>query len=353
MAIITGTGAGETLTGTAAADTITGAGGDDKALMGAGNDTFVWNSGDGSDTVEGGAGTTDTLKFKTTNASDSILLQANGDQVLLASTVDNVIMDLNDVERVHLQLLGGLDHVELDDLAGTDLKQVTVDLAVVAGLKVADGQADTVGAVATTGNDKINVALTAGAVTVTGLPYELKITNADAIDTLVISGAEGNDIINASKLPTGKMDLFLVGGFGNDTITGNKDANTLQGGTGNDLILWNAGDGADTIDGGGDIDTVRYTASTGDDTIQIDGVGTELGTLDLSGVEHLEIRTLGGADSVFVQDLSGTDVTDVVVDLAATADGKTADTKSDRSLRHRYLESATTSTSSQPVPRSR
>ena len=27
-------------------------------------------------------------------------------------------------------------------------------------------------------------------------------------------------------------------------------------------------------------------------------------TVDLSGVEHLEIRTLGGADSVFVQDLS-------------------------------------------------
>ena len=73
--------------------------------MGAGNDTFVWNSGRRQRTVEGGAGTTDTLQIVSTgstNASDSTPPGEWRSGAAPASTVDNVIMDLNDVERVHL-----------------------------------------------------------------------------------------------------------------------------------------------------------------------------------------------------------------------------------------------------------
>ena len=144
---------------------------------------------------------------------------------------------------------------------------MTVDLAVVAGLKVADGFRPTPsGAVATTGNDKINGRLTAGAVTVTGLPDQVQLsTNADAIDNAGPSAASPR-AMTSSTPPSCRPARWIfspaVGGFGNDTITGTKNKErqyVLQGGTGNDLILWNAGDGADTIDGGGDIDTVRYS----------------------------------------------------------------------------------------------
>lgn len=66
-----------------------------------------------------------------------------------------------------------------------------------------------------------------------------------------------------------------IGGSGNDTITGNDAANLLdqgggggamQGGNGNDILV--AGPGAETIDGGNDFDTVDYSRSTSE--IQID-----------------------------------------------------------------------------------
>ncbi len=52
-------------------------------------------------------------------------------------------------------------------------------------------------------------------------------------------------------------------------------------------------------------------------------------TWTLIDVERVEVRALGGADTIIVGDLAGTDVTQVAIDLASTAGGKTADTKVD------------------------
>ena len=46
--------------------------------------------------------------------------------------------------------------------------------------------------------------------------------------------------------------------------------------------------------------------------------------MDLNDVESIVARTLGGADIVTVNDLSGTDVTDVDADLAAAGGGDDA-----------------------------
>jgi Ca2+-binding RTX toxin-like protein len=43
--------------------------------------------------------------------------------------------------------------------------------------------------------------------------------------------------------------------------------------------------------------------------------------MDLNKVETISVRSLGGADNLTVSDLTGTDVTDVVDDLSATAGG--------------------------------
>jgi Ca2+-binding RTX toxin-like protein len=51
--------------------------------------------------------------------------------------------------------------------------------------------------------------------------------------------------------------------------------------------------------------------------------------MDTNDVETVDIRALGGADDVTVNDLSGTDVTTVRSDLAGTPDGNTGDGQPD------------------------
>src|SRR5277367_3678732 len=96
--------------------------------MGKGDDTFVWNPGDGSDTVEGQAGT-DTLLFNGSNASENFDISANGSRVSLFRDVGNVTMDLNGVEHIQLNAAGGADTVTVNDLSGTDVTQIAIDLA--------------------------------------------------------------------------------------------------------------------------------------------------------------------------------------------------------------------------------
>ncbi len=43
--------------------------------------------------------------------------------------IGNVTMDLNDVEHIELNALGGADTITVSDLTGTDVKQVALDLA--------------------------------------------------------------------------------------------------------------------------------------------------------------------------------------------------------------------------------
>jgi hypothetical protein len=52
--------------------------------------------------------------------------------------------------------------------------------------------------------------------------------------------------------------------------------------------------------------------------------------MDTSGVEGVDFNALGGADVVFVDDLSGIDVSSVNVDLAGGLGGSTGDGQADR-----------------------
>ena len=92
-------------------------------MLGAGNDTFIWNPGDGSDIVEGQAGT-DTLVFNGANIAENIDISANGSRARLSRDVGNVAMDLNGVEHIQLNALGGADTITVNDLTGTDVTQV-------------------------------------------------------------------------------------------------------------------------------------------------------------------------------------------------------------------------------------
>lgn len=70
---------------------------------------------------------------------------------------------------------------------------------------------------------------------------------------IIVSGLEGNDTISVDSAVT--ISATLLGGDGNDSITGGGAADSIMGGAGNDTI--SAADGeADTIDGGTGTDSL-------------------------------------------------------------------------------------------------
>jgi Ca2+-binding RTX toxin-like protein len=149
-------------------------------------------------------------------------------------------MDLNGVENIQLNTLGGADLVTVNDLTGTDVSQVNLDLG------GNDGADDTVVINATNGSDVITVTNENGVVTVTGLSETVTIKNFDANDRLVINGLGGDDVIVASG-PTGIL-LTANGGDGDDVLIGGDGNDTLLGGNGDDILI--GGPGQDVLDGG-------------------------------------------------------------------------------------------------------
>ena len=344
---ITGGDGNDTLLGGDGNDTIAGGRGNDVAQLGAGDDTFVWNPGDGSDTVEGGAGS-DTLQFNGANVSEKIDISANGGRVRFTRDVGNVTMDLHGVERINVAALGGADNIAVHDLTGTGVKQVALDLASPPGSGTGDGQADTVTIEGTAAGNHITIANSGASIAVSGLPALVTIDGAEgANDSLVVDALGGNDTINASALAAGEIRLTIDGGAGNDTITGSSGDDILIGGDGNDSVIggrgddvaflgagndkftWNPGDGSDIVEGQDGVDTLVFNGSNANERIDISANGSRVRltrdvaniTMDLNGVERIQLAALGGADTVTVNDLTGTNVNQVAVNLAASGGG--------------------------------
>ena len=314
-------------------DFVFGDNGNDVALLGAGDDTFQWNPGDGSDTVEGQAGT-DRLVFFGANVNENITISPNGGRVLFFRDIASVTMDLDDVERIDFNALGGADTVVVNDLSGTDLTEVNVNLAGSNGL--GDGAADTVIVSGTAGDDVLTVAGSAGNVTVSGGPALVKITNAEgANDRLTVNAQGGNDVVDASSLPADVIALTINGGLGDDVIFGSQGDDLVNGGdgddvaflgAGNDTFVWNPGDDNDIVEGQAGQDRLVFNGANIAERIDISANGGRVRffrdiasvTMDLNDVEQIDFNALGGADNIVINDLSGTDVTQVNVNLAAS-----------------------------------
>ncbi len=201
----------ETLLGGPGNDTIDGNGGNDVAFVGAGDDTFVWDPGDGSDTVEGQDGA-DTMLFNGANADEQVELSANGNRLKFFRTQANITMDTAGVERVDFNALGGADTVTVNDLTGTDVSKVNIDLAGALGGATGDGKADRVIVNATNGNDTIDVSGDAGTVKVSGLAAAIQILHSQvADDRLEINTLAGTDTVTSAGLAAGAIQLLVDG----------------------------------------------------------------------------------------------------------------------------------------------
>ena len=192
-------------------DSIDGNKGNDSAFLGNGNDTFIWDPGDGSDTIEGENGN-DTMVFNGANVVDTVDLVADGSHLKFFRQPANITMDTHGVERVDFNALGLADVVTVNDLTGTGVKELNVDLAGSLGGTTGDAAADRVIVNATNGDDKVDVSGNAGGVKVRGLVPTVRVLHSEtANDSLEINTLEGTDTVKSAHLDLGLIQLFVDG----------------------------------------------------------------------------------------------------------------------------------------------
>jgi Ca2+-binding RTX toxin-like protein len=190
----------------------------------------------------------DTLLFNGAAVNENVTISANGGRAMLVRDVAGVTMDTHGVEAVAFHALDGADTVTVNDMTGTDLQQVQVDLAATLGGTTGDGQNDTVVINGTSGNDAITLSIVNGALVIEGLASKVVIDHFDLNDTIRIAGLGGDDAIDASGLGSDAPKLVLDGGDGDDVLVGGGGNDTILGGAGDDVLI--GGPGIDTLDGG-------------------------------------------------------------------------------------------------------
>ncbi len=250
-----------------------GNGGNDSVFMGAGDDVFIWEPGDGNDIVEGEADR-DTFRFNGTNEDENVDVSARGTRVRFFRDVANITADLNGIEVVEFDALGGIDTVSVKDLTPTDALDVVVNLEQQPGQ--GDSAPDSVTVNGTAVADTILISGQSGSYTVAGLRPTVRVVGSEATDQLVVTALGGDDAIEAGNLLGDVVKLTIDGGSGNDVIHGGRGDDTLRGGTGNDTFTWNPGDRNDTIDGQGGGDTLKVNGSATSEATRISANGAPL-----------------------------------------------------------------------------
>jgi Ca2+-binding RTX toxin-like protein len=343
----------DTLLGSQGADVFLGGAGDDfmfgdngndLALMGAGDDVFQWDPGDGNDTLEGQDGV-DRMLFFGSGASENIDIVANGGRVLFLRDVANVTMDLDDVEEIDFRALGGADDIVVGDLSGTDVTLIGLDLRGPNG--GGDGAADSITVNGTQGADVFGAAGDAGGINVFGLHAAVNIFSQEqANDRLTLNALGGDDVIDATSLEADGIQLTMNGGLGNDLFLGSEGNDFVNGGDGDDAALmgagddtfvWNPGDDNDTLEGQAGFDKMLFNGANAAENIDIAANGGRVRffrnvanvLMDLNDVEGIDFNALGGADTIVINDLSGTDVTEINLSLASTLGGSAGDGAAD------------------------
>jgi Ca2+-binding RTX toxin-like protein len=154
----------------------------------------------------------------------------------------------------------------------------------------------------------------------------------DSIPT-TIAGGDGADVLSGGQTQVAAENERYKGGDGTDFVDGGKGADTAYLGEGNDTFNWDNGEGSDVVEGQDGPDTLVFNGAAIAENVTMSANNGRLTffrtqgsvTMDTDGVETVVDNALGGADSVTVNDLSGTDVTKTNIDLAGTLGGAAGD----------------------------
>ncbi|MBI2254724.1 MAG: hypothetical protein HYU58_08910 [Proteobacteria bacterium] len=359
--ILTGDAAANRLEGGAGNDLLEGAGGADTLIGGIGNDTLKGGAGDdiyviedASDTIsENAAEGTDTVKASLTwslaniDNVENLTLIGSADGDLTGNGLANVLTGNDGANKLD----GGAGNDTMkggkgDDLYVVDATGDTVTELTGEGLDTVQSMA----ASYTLAANVENLTLLTGATSGTGNALDNVVTGNDGANTLdggtgndTLIGFAGNDTlvggsgtdaasyaylasgsvvavlngasdglatINGSEIDTLRTIENLVGSAGNDTLTGDGNANRLEGGAGNDSL--NGGDGNDILIGGFGEDTLNggagndlYIVEDTDDIISDSG-----GTADLvEAAVNFSLASLGAIENLTLTGLSAIDGT--------------------------------------------
>ncbi len=298
MTEITGTDAHEELVGTVDNDTILGMGGHDVLKGSDGND--ILDGGEGNDILYGDEG------------DDTLIAGAGYDILDGGSGSDTYLVGLDGLGMVNLFVDTGFD--------GTDVILAT-DEGTVIGLNgfneesgIEEISANGFGGVTIAGSDDAqsliftNTTLT-GIVMINALGGHDYVTGNDQANH--IDGGDGHDVINGE----GGSD-YLYGGTGNDIIDGGLGNDHLFAGAGYDTL--NGGAGSDTYYIGladtGQVNTYNDTGTEGKDrilatedsaVIGLNGFGPDSGIEVISSNKFADV-TIAGSDEAQTLDFSGT-----------------------------------------------
>ncbi len=308
-----------------------------------GADTLTVNDLSGTDVTSvktdlgvngGGDGSADQVIVNGTAAADRVQIASAGGETEVSGLAATVAVSNAEAS----------DTLAVNGLAGDD--RIASEAAQPLAVQIDGGDGvDTAVAQGSNANDTIQVAAAAPAVRVFSIGAA-GFVQAQAED-LVVSGLAGDDSISAGNGLAGLAALTIDGGDGNDTIAGGDGADLLIGGAGNDTVdgnrgsdtaflgagddtfVWDPGDGSDVVEGQAGNDTMLFNGSNAGEKIDLSANGSRLRlfrdvgniTMDTNGVETVDVNLLGGADTLTVHDLSGTDVTSVKTDLAVNGGG--------------------------------
>ena len=327
-----------TIYGSAAADTITGSSVADGLIGGDGNDTLMGLDGRdiligglGLDTLIGGDGD-DQYRLESVHLTSRVPIRGVYDTVIEEADggIDTVLITPQGLRASAYTLTENVENAFIQGtgtftLNGNSLANAMTgnnDANVLNGLDGADtlrglGGDDTLeggrGGDVVDGGDGIDTASYSGARA--AVTVSLAITGAQATlgagtDTLIgienLRGSAFDDALTgnaqANRLEGGNGNDDLTGGEGDDVLLGGNDRDRLIGNAGEDVL--DGGFGNDVLNGGGSSDRFVFGPGTGDDTIVnfVDNGGLNDDVIDLTHYGFGSVDEIGmvasGADLV-------------------------------------------------------
>jgi Ca2+-binding RTX toxin-like protein len=271
----------DSLSGDAGNDTLAGNAGDDTLAGGDGDDRFRFDASDsGTNQVAGGDGADDEINLLLDDAAGTaVTVAATGSDVTIQTTTGATVQTITGdaaVERLGISGSEGNDTLTVGDLAATGIGNRNLQADLQGGNDSFDGRDATTGirVRGLAGDDTLrggagNDTLDGGnqntgggdVVTYDHLTADVLV---DLSTRFAFSLASGTDVLD--RLET------VIGGAGNDTLTGDDSSNRLVGNAGNDSLTGNLGDdtlageaGNDVLNGGDGIDVADYSAIGAED----------------------------------------------------------------------------------------
>ena len=279
---IIGTALADEIDGDKGNDSITGGKGNDTLTGGAGKDVFIFAEDSGSDTITDFT-TSDKIQIVGgTSKNVSATIAKNGDVLVSYGSGSITIQDAGSIsDKIKFVDEKGNNIYPFDYSPGSVLFNAA---STAATLRVMYSD-DTF--------DAANYADTLATIDASAVNYDLEIIGNKRANKII--GGEGNDIIRGEA-----GNDALLGGDGFDSLWGGAGNDTLTGGDGEDKFIYRAGDGNDTItDYDAEFDTIIVLGTDRFESAIVDTAGNVK-----FGVGDGQIVVQGGANR-YIEILDG------------------------------------------------